>query len=252
MTRLLSICTSFRRPTMLMDMLKSWKATRSEGSEMMIYLHEDDPLLEEYGRLIQEYIEENGEDWAFIIGPHRQLAEVLNYISFEVFPNFKYFQIICDDHIYRTNGWDLKLIEAFEKKSNGWGFACGRDLINNDKWDLCEHPSAEIWSAKQAKLLGYAYPRNMKHLHLDYYTKTLGKAVGGLVFVPEVIIEHLWYGGCDKPMDQNIKDKYNTEQIAMADAAFAEWKSKEMQTAIDKIKKVQEWEGENAQGQTKT
>lgn len=227
-TKLLSICCSFRRPDMIQNMLKTFYETKSAGTEIFIYLHIDDPKLSEYAKFISKY--------PHVIGPHRTLQEVFNHVCLETHPGIPYYQVICDDHLYRTKGWDNKLISEFEKQSNGWGFCCGADLINGGDWHKHQHPSAEIWSYKQAKTLGYAYSREFRHQGLDFYTKDLGLAINGLVFVPEVVIEHLWYGGCTKPMDDNIKEKYDESSMKQAATAFENWKNNDKQTAINKIK----------------
>ena len=235
-TKLLAICCTFRRPAMLKNMLESFKKTRSESTEIVIYLHDDDPHLEEYKEVVKNEYR--------IIGQHRTLQEVINYVTFDVYPKVPYYQIICDDHLYHTVEWDTILIENLERRANGWGFACGRDGINNDNWELCQHPSAEIWSWKFCNTIGYVYPRSFKHTGMDFYTKNLGLAINGLVFVPEVRIEHLWYGGCNKPMDDNLKEKYAAKQFDEGETIFKKWVQEERQTAIDKINKEKELENE--------
>lgn len=225
--RLLSVCSSFRRPEMLLNMLTSWEKTKSEGSEIFVYLHMDDPFLNEYMRFIDK--------WPHVIDEHRNLQQVINHVVFDIYPGIPYYQIITDDAIYHTPNWDRLLIDAFEKQSNGWGFCCGRDGSNGGNWHKCQHPSMEMWSWKQANLLGYVYPRNMEALHLDYYTKQLGLAVNGLVHVPEVFIEHLWSGGCKKEPDQNIREKYNAEALAFAQAQYDHWLENYSREAIKKI-----------------
>ena len=233
-TRLLSICCTFRRPQTLKNMLKSWESTKSDNTEMFVYLHMDDPRLNEYMEFIQLY--------DHVVDVHRNLQEVINHVFFNLYPKVPYGQVITDDAVYHTKEWDNILIAEFERQSNGWGFVCGRDGANNDQWNICKHPSMEIWSRKQASLLGYVYPRNMEAMHLDYYTKSLGLAVNGLIHVPSVFIEHLWSGGCKKEPDQNIKEKYNPECLAKAQKQFDEWERTEKAIAVQKIQEAQKKE----------
>ena len=232
--RLLAICTSFRRPEMLKNMLQSFRATKSPGTDIFIYLHDDDPFLNEYQAFI--------DGWPHVVGPHKFLQRVVNDTVFEYRPETPYYQFICDDHIYHTIGWDALLIDAIKTKANDWGFCCGRDLANNDNWELNKHPSAEIWSWKMAKTLGYIYARGFEHHGIDFYSKDLGLAIDALTFVPEVVIEHLWYGGCGKPGDQNIIDHYKGPVMEKAQQVFLDWQKNEKQIAIDKIRAVQKEE----------
>jgi len=233
-TQLLAICCTFRRPAMLKNMIESFEKTRSKTTQLIIYLHDDDPYLKEYEDVVKNQ--------NYIIEKHRYLQEVINHVTFDVIPGIPYYQIICDDHLYHTPGWDKILIENLEKQANGWGFACGRDGINNDNWNVCQHPSAEIWSWKFCNTIGYVYPRTFKHTGMDFYTKNLGLAINGLVFVPEVRIEHLWYGGCSKPMDDNLKEKYAGGAFNEGEQIFNAWAKEEKQIAIDKINKAKELE----------
>lgn len=229
-TKLLSICCTFRRPDMLQDMLKTHYATRSDDTEIIMYLHEDDPHLDKY----KSYIGDHNH----IIDRHRNMQEVINHVVFDLYPGIDYYQIICDDHLYKTPCWDKILVNRFIERSNGWGFCCGRDLINNDNWYMFQHPSAEIWSWKMAKTLGYVYPREFEHQGFDYYAKDLGLSINGLVFVPEVVIQHLWYAGCGKEPDENIKEKYSDEAYHRAATALKNWQETDKKAAIARIQKA--------------
>lgn len=226
-TRLLSICCSFRRPTLLRGMLKSYYDTKaSDKTEVFVYLHLDDPHLEEYRAFI--------DDYQYKIDRHRCLQEVINHVVFEVYPEIPYYQVIVDDHVCRTMRWDEMLISALER-NDGWGFACARDLVNNDNWHNAEHPSGEIFSWKQASTLGYAYPRNFMQTGMDFYAKDLGKSLGALTLVPEAIIEHLWYHGSDRPMDKNLAENYSQSSLEYAHKAYDDWKREERIIALNKI-----------------
>ena len=233
-TNILSICSSFRRPHQLPNMLDTFYSTRSLGTEILVYLHADDYSLKDYEALAPRY------PWVnWLIGPHRNIQETINYIVFETHPEIPYYQIICDDHLYKTSDWGNIIIKQFEEKTKGWGFACGNDMQNDD-WYKWSHPSAEFWSWKMAKTLGYVYPRKMRHQGLDFYTKDLGLAVG-LVFVPEVHIRHLYAAGCANP-DINILEGYTPANFEYANRMFEEWKINEKPIALQKITAAKEAE----------
>lgn len=233
-TKLLSICCTFRRPQMLKQMIDSFHKTKSEGTEIFVYLHDDDPRLDEYKSII-------GNN-RHVIGKHRNLQEVANHVVFDIYPGIQYYQLICDDHLYHTQGWDTLLTDALKRSSNDWGFACGRDLINGDNWHLFQHPSAEVWSWKMAKTLGYVYPRNLNGMNMDYYTKDLASAINGLVFVPEVVIEHLWYGNCGREEDENIKERYTKASLELGEKNYRDWVAKEKMSSIARINEAREKE----------
>lgn len=232
--RLLSICTSFRRPDQLPQMLDTYFATRGPGCEMFVYLHEDDPKLEEYKKFIQNY------RLTYVIEPHRCMQEVLNHTCLERFPGIPYYQIITDDARYITPNWNNLLIDEFEKRSNGWGFICPDDRLNDD-WFAWQHPSMEIWSYKQAKLLGYAYPRTVRHRGQDTFTKELCAELGLCPLVPSVIIRHLQGAMCANP-DENLAEVNSFAAEREALAGLQVWRDTEKERTLRLIRGAREAE----------
>ena len=51
MKRLLTICPSRIRPTRLLQMLESWNKTQSGDCDIVVYVAEDDPKIEEYKKI---------------------------------------------------------------------------------------------------------------------------------------------------------------------------------------------------------
>lgn len=222
-TRLISICTTFRRPELLKQMIGSFNSTKSDGTEIYIYLHNDDPRLEEYKPIVKGYSHE--------IGKHRCLQEVINRVVFDVHPSVPYYQIICDDHIYETKFWDEGLIKILSANKD-WGFCCGNDMLNTDWWTWA-HPSAEIWSWKMAKTLGFVYPKCMRHFALDLYTKDVSIAINKQLFVPSVIIRHLH--GVGAAGDINTTENYAQEVINAGHSAYGHWKENERDADIKRL-----------------
>jgi len=228
-TRLLSICSSFRRPEILKGMLNSFDKTKSIGTEIFIYLHDDDPFLEQYKDVVA------GRNYE--IGIHRNLQQAINYVVFDLFPEIQYYQTVNDDFIYHTIGWDTILSSALEENAGGYGFSCGRHSVVED-WKRCKHPSAEVYSWKFVNAMGYVYPKNMEHACLDHFTKDISIMINGLVFVESVIIEHLWYGGCNKQKDINTIELYNDDVFSKAKLQYEFWRDNEKVHAFVRIAKA--------------
>ena len=235
-TRLLSICSSFRRPEMLFDMLETFYIKRTDDkTQIFVYLHDDDPQLDNYKKLIAGHKEKFGFDLNYKIGRHRCLREVVNHVVFSMYREIPYYQIICDDHLYLTQNWDSILIKRYVEVSNGWGWCCGDDMLNDD-WYTWQHPGAEIWSWKFVNAIGYVYPRTLNHRGLDLYTKDLGLSLeNGIVFVPEVKIKHLL--GCDSVTDDaNSKETYSQSNYETAVVGIQQWVEIDKDDCIERIK----------------
>jgi hypothetical protein len=226
---LLAICCSFRRPKVLQGLIETFNDTKSQNTELLIYLHEDDKFLKEYEPIT--------EKCNYIIDVHRMLCPSINHVVFNEFPEIPYYEIVNDDFRYRTKNWDEKLIKILKEKSNDIGFTCGADLINGGNWHKYEHPSAEIWSWKFVKALGYVYPPAINAFCADHYAKNIAKSLNALNYVPEVIIEHLWYPICGKQPDENIKDGYSEASQAYGHKAYNDWVRNDRINAIARVKK---------------
>lgn len=226
--RLLTMCCTFRRPIMLGEMLESFYKTKSEGTEIIIYLQEDDPYLQDYLSIVAT---EN-----YIIDTHRFLCEVMNHIVFDLFPGIPYYQTICDDHLYETEHWDEIILKELYEKANDIGFACPADGINGGDWYKYEHPSAEIYSWKFVNIIGYVYPKNMKQMGADFYAKDISKSLNALTFVPEVMVKHRWFGGCNLPGDLNIQEGYTEAKLEEGVKSYHDWIINERNIVLNRIK----------------
>jgi len=139
-TKLLSICSTRSKPELVMEMLKSFDETKSERTEIVLYVWENDPKIEEYKKVL--------EGRNVIYGEKRFMGEVLNYISTEVYPNVPYYQNINDDHYFVVKGWD-KMMTGVLDDNNGWGvsYCKGKGGAHN--------PNAEVISGKIVRAIGY-------------------------------------------------------------------------------------------------
>ena len=239
--KLLIMCSTRRRPHKLKIMLLSFFKTKSDFTRMVVYISEEDPKLEEYKKIIKRF-KYNIE---FIIGKERNyLVTVLNYLSTELYPNFKYYGEVNDDHIYRTKDWDKRLIKEIVDKGNGWGIACGDNSISED-WNIWQHPGAFIMSGNIVRTLGYfTYPL-LRHFWSDEYHKHLGLGINRLFYVPEVIIEHMcWHATPHKAEeDDNTKEMYSNESKKYGIEMFNKWKKEQYESDINKLKTAMAKEG---------
>jgi hypothetical protein len=214
-------------------MLKSFDDTKSPGTEIVIYVADEDPQLKQYIKIL--------EGRHFMVGRRRYLVEIFNYISCSLYSDVDYYGEVNDDHIYRTKDWDNILINTIKEKGKGWGIACGSDLINND-WYRFRHPSACIISGNIIRALGYfVYPKLM-HLYTDVFLRDIGEGIDSLFYVPEVIIEHM-HGNVGKAdLDENYKWIYSNEHHTISRQIYLEWCEQQRLIDINKIIKAKQKE----------
>lgn len=224
--RLLMICPSRNRPDRIKEMLDSFDKTKSSGTELIIYISEDDYRLSEYKESLK------GRD--FIIGPRRSISEVYNYIACEKMPNWLYYGLIDDDHIFITPNWDSCFIEAIEK-AGGFGLACGIDRLTD--WEKFQHPSGCVIDGRVIRALGYFIYPAIRHIGVDMFLGKLFMELGRLHRLTDVIIEHRHRINNMAQDDSNYQQVYSAESISQGVAAFEEWRDNFMQDDLAKIRK---------------
>ncbi len=225
--KLLVICATKQRSHRLKTMLESFDKTKSEGTEIIISISENDLRLEEYKKIIK------GRN--YIIGELGDFNEVLNYVSHELYPDIKYYGEINDDHIYRTKGWDKKLIEVIETKGGGWGIACGDDLTQKD-WYAAQHPSGCIISGNIIRTLECFIHSSIKHYCGDDYLKDIGLGISRLFFLPKVIIEHMHYRANKSQEDEVYREVWDSRFVG--EDVYSNWVNTCRDGDIQKLKEA--------------
>lgn len=195
MPRLLMICPTRNRPDKVMDMLASFKKTRT-FADIVFYVACDDPRYDEY---VLNLTDEN-----VVYGDRLPIVSIFNLLSQN--DGYDYFGDINDDHIFHTEGWDRIFVDAIETRGQGWGIAFG-----TEKNTPAEQPSGMAISAKCISALGYYINPIFEHLFIDWYIREVYKPLGLLLKCPEVHIEHKHWTFGKADIDQNYKELYQNE-----------------------------------------
>lgn len=216
MNKLLTFCPSRIRPDRILEMLASWDRTRSEWNDLLIYVADDDPRLEEYKRNL------TGRN--LVIGKRLTKVEFDNYAC-TLYPDYQYYAEINDDHIYHTDKWDALLIAEIEKHG-GWGFACG------NKQGL---PSGMIVSGNIVRAVGYHTTPLLEQSYGDNYHQELGEALGMFYRVDGVDIEHRHWVFGKAQLDENYAHVTSEAHMKRGLAGLNEWREKYKQRDIEKV-----------------
>jgi len=206
-------------------MLKSFNETKSEGTDIVVYISECDPRLEEYKKTLK--------DVNHIIGKRLPISHVYNYCS-SLFPDYQYYGEVCDDHIYITNNWDDILIKEIEK-NGGWGCAFGWGMIHPKEVNL---PQAAIISGNIIKALGFFSTPLITSAYNDRFAQDLFGALGCLYYRPDVIVEHRHVLNNKAQMDDNYRWVLSSETLEIGKKQYELWRATEMQNDIGRIRKA--------------
>ena len=166
------MCSSRGRPQKLNEMIDSVYLNRSEGTELVVYVSEQDRELAEYRPVLERV--------PHIIGPHRNMVQILNYLSMEVYPNMSYYTDLNDDQYVMTPHWDSIMIKAIEEHG-GWSMASVESPNHL--------PYATVYPGKMVRTLGYYFPPKFRHVFVDNVQLAF-KHVDFLFYVEGIRVDH--------------------------------------------------------------
>jgi hypothetical protein len=159
-------------------MAKSFVETKEGANSFLVaYVYENDPMVESYKK-----IDLSGMSCVDIVyGKDRCMVEVLNYLSTDLLFDADFYSEVNDDHVFITQGWDMKMIDAITRKNNGFAIAYGKTE---------NLPTATMCSGSVVRGLGYFFPPEYKHSWVDNWLVSIGFETNILTYLPDVIVEH--------------------------------------------------------------
>lgn len=157
----------------------------------MIICDNDDPKLSTYYSLLAGY----GQVVAVEPGRRGMVAALQS--GYESFRNNLGFAVgfMGDDHRPRTRGWDSVYLETLREL--GTGFVYGNDLFQRQNI-----PTQVAMTSDIPATLGYMSPPELDHLCVDVVWKDWGIAIDKLVYLDEVVVEHVHYLAGKSKMDK--------------------------------------------------
>jgi hypothetical protein len=204
MDRLLCTCPTRGRPEIIKNMLDSFQKTKHTNTDLVIFVDDDDPALSKYMDVLNNTY--------YHLGSRMPVAQIHNRLV-KSHPDYDYYMPINDDVTFLEKGWDTSLMNAIEERGNGFGIAYGRDTDGESFYP--PFPTFSIVSSNIVNSLGYIYPRELNKLFGDTFLLDIGRAIGKLYYVPEVVIKHKQPIHLDT-YEHTTKEFYNSERDAYA------------------------------------
>jgi hypothetical protein len=212
-SELLVIVPSRGRPHNVARLVEGWAATASPGgrAHLLVAVDDDDPAKLEYLQAVM------GVGFAWLeAGPRQGLGATLNRYATRHAPGYAAVGFMGDDHLPRTVGWDTLVLGALAKL--GAGLVYGDDRLQGPAL-----PTAVFMSSCVVDALGWLAPPPLQHLYLDSYWLALGRRLGRITYLPEVVIEHLHPVAGKAPSDEGYARVNRPEQYAADQAAWQAW-----------------------------
>lgn len=171
------------RPGNAARLATAFRETDALNAVAVFVADHDDPELPGYRDLL-----DNGTISRLMILPDgmggRGMCRALNYAAVRYAEVYEAVGFMGDDHLPRTGGWDGRVLDALDSLEP-------RIVYGNDLLQGPNLPTAVFMQSRMIRTLGIMAPQHMRHLYLDNFWKHLGEQLGGLVYLDDVIIEHL-------------------------------------------------------------
>lgn len=198
------------RPTAAVSFQENFGNTIRGNSEVIFIISLDDEYLENYRALhrlglLTKVIEVSPE--------RRGMTDPLNLGFKAWFDNPRTFPsyavgFMGDDHRPRTLGWDLEYVRALtalsgrsrDRSQPGVGMVYGDDLLQGENL-----PTQIAMTTNIPATLRRFVPHQLTHLYTDAYWLELGKQLGKISYLPNVVVEHMHPGNGKAAIDSGYE-----------------------------------------------
>lgn len=230
MSDLLMIVPSRGRPKNVEDLLDAWFMTTDDGTDLIVAVDDDDPALPEYRRVLAPAFEvELPVD--LVVGPRLRLGGTLNKVALEQAANYRAVGFLGDDHRPRTKNWDLRFMSVLDQMGTGMVYA-------DDLFQRQNLPTAIAMTSDIVCSLGYMVPGGLVHLYADDAWAALGRSIGRLRYLPDVVIEHLHPSAGKAEMDASYEETNSQAQFDADRHRFEDWKRFSMDADVARLKEL--------------
>lgn len=184
------ITPSRGRPDRFTAMVASALGTAASPADVKVYgvIDADDPRLSEYLALhpqLARITVQGKREWlsvAFQTGAQRALADGADILMMN-----------GDDVLFRTPGWDDKVLDCFAKYRDGLALVYPADGNGNQGGD--GHVRGNHWfvTRRWVEVVGNFCPPLFEHFCSDTVPERIAERAGRLVYLPEVLVEHMHF-----------------------------------------------------------
>lgn len=179
------------RPHNVRRVVESARATASGEVEFVIYLDDDDTPSHDAARDLEVEV---------IVGPRVLLSETWNRCWERA--RFDVAMHCGDDIVFRTPGWDARVLDAFNAVPDRIALVWGRDGFQD--LNMSTHG---FLHRRWVETVGYFVPPYFASDYNDAWLYEVAGALGRRVFLPDVLTEHMHPVAGKAPMDQTHHER---------------------------------------------
>jgi hypothetical protein len=188
---LLVLVPSRGRPGNVIRLLDGVSATSAGACDLVVCVDDDDPTRADYVDALARV----GFGW-LEVGPRDGIGPLLNRHAPRYALRYQAVGFMGDDHLPQTARWDRRVMAALDE------LAPAGIVYGDDRFQSAALPTAVFMSSCIVRALGFMVPPGQLHLYLDDYWAQLGRLLGRLRYLPDVVIEHLHPAAGKAPTDE--------------------------------------------------
>ena len=187
---LLIIVPSRNRPEGLRRLVDAIRCTSAGDPQLLVCLDTDDA---------PSYAPIEGV-W-YLIKERQRFVAWTNEAARLFANDFRYFGLIGDDIMPRTDRWDAAVVHTLEEL--GTGLCYTNDLLQGEAL-----PTVCFMTTDIVKTLGYVQPPALVHLYSDNFWLELGRALDRIRYLPDVVLEHLHWSAGKATSDESYEESH--------------------------------------------
>lgn len=219
---LLTLVPTRNRVENAQELLKVFYEKSTEASSGLLFVvGTEDPRLEEYRDVIPK-------EHLFVF-PDRGLVKALNYVAPMYVDEYESIAFMGDDHRPRSTGWDGRYLTAL--RDIGSGYVYGNDLLMGERI-----PTQVAISSTIIKTLGFFGPPGFWHLCVDLTWKDMGAGLDRLVYLDDVIVEHMHPAAGKAEEDSGYKHVNSRMMVKHDEQEYKRWKRVDFPKELELVK----------------
>ena len=222
MAGMVVLVPSRTRPGNIARLLQAWADTGATA-DLVVLVDDDDPDLDEYRAVCAGSVAD------LVVGPRQRIGPLVDHHAVALAATFDVVAFMGDDHCPRTPGWDEKILDA----SGPWSVVYGDDLLQRQNL-----ATAVFMGGALVRELGYFNVPGCDHLYLDNGWMTVGRELGTLTYLPDVVIEHVHYLNGKAPQDALYAEVNDPTMYAHDRAAFVAWANGPAASDLARVRKA--------------
>ena len=217
------LCPTRGRWSNVARLIKSIEDTVStDYIELWLYVDHDDP----------GFIDQKFPSWVWkVIGKQEKLAECWNVLQRHAKNNCDVFMLCGDDIVFRTNGWNEIVLDAFDKIPDKIAYLHGDDGIQGPRFG-----THGFLHKNWVDVIGYFVPPYFTYEYVDTWINDVSLMLNRNYRIP-ILTEHMHYSAGKSEFDKTYQDNKARNDRDNNSALYASLENKRVEDA-DKLKGV--------------